>query len=387
MSDDGPNSPTETPRPGDNEWLQEIILAAGKALVLTGLVATAGCGDGTVEERLLPVGAPVAEVGAPASAASSVALVSEGTACVVDSYFVRIHCLHRDGRPAEVWGRQGEGPGEFADIQAVVRGPQGSVAVVDGDLRRVTTFQPTGERVSETRLPSLFTPKGPMSAVLDGHYMYMDGLASLDFRQVQIQAATGETAWERTFPRDLAEPGCHDGAASDGLEVRGSTAGTATPAGGVVFAACDGQLVLFPDRDGDSTVAVRRPAYAGELPNQRDVDGFVDARRGSFIGDATDDDVEAYRQEAKEWSLLSPKVDDSGRLWVLTSRDRDEFSYFELYVGAEYAGTVRVRGRVVNFDVLGDALAVATTRRPTAAAAEAIDQRAVAWYDIAGLPS
>lgn len=365
---------------------RRFILAAGTVLVLTGLVATAGCGDGTVEDRLLPVGAPVAEVEAPASAASSVALVSEGTACVVDSYFVRIHCLHRDGRPAEVWGRQGEGPGEFAGIQAVVRGPQGSVAVVDGDLRRVTTFHPTGERVSETRLPSLFTPKGPMGAVLDGHYMYMEGLASLDFRQVQIQAATGETAWERTFPRDLAEPGCHDGAASDDLEVRGSTSGTATPAGGVVFAACDGQLVLFPDRDGDSTVVVRRPAYAGELPNQRDVDGFVDARRGSFIGDATDDDVEAYRQEPKEWSLLSPKVDDSGRLWVLTSRDRDEFSYFELYVGAEYAGTVRVQGRVANFDVLGDALAVATTRRPTAAA-EAIDQRAVAWYDIAGLPS
>lgn len=354
--------------------------------VLTALAAIVGCGGGAVEERLLLVGAPVAEVDAPASAVSSVALVSEGVACVVDSYFVRIHCLHRDGRPAEVWGRQGEGPGEFASIQSVVRGPRGSVAVVDGSLNRLTAFRPTGERVSETRLPSLFTPKGPMDAVLDGHYLRIDG-AGLEFRQVQIDEADGETTWERAFPRDLAYPGCDDAAASDGLQLRGSAFGAATPDGGVVFTACDGQLVLFPDRDGDSTVALQRPAYAGELPNQRDVDEFVDARRGSFRGDLTDADVEAFRRKAKQWSFLGPMVDDSGRLWVVTSRDRDEFSYFELYVRSNYVGTVRVSSRVVGFDVLGDALAVVTERRPLPDDTRGIDQRAVAWYDIAGLPS
>ncbi len=117
------------------------------------------------------------------------------------------------------------------------------------------------------------------------------------------------------------------------------------------------------------------------------MDEFVDARRGSFRGDLTDADVEAFRRKAKQWSFLGPMVDDSGRLWVVTSRDRDEFSYFELYVRSNYVGTVRVSSRVVGFDVLGDALAVVTKRRPLPDDTRGIDQHAVAWYDIAGLPS
>ncbi len=46
------------------------------------------------------------------------------------------------------------------------------------------------------------------------------------------------------------------------------------------------------------------------------------------------------------------KYDSRGRLWVLTSRDHDEFSYFEVFGGERHVGRARVRDRVLGFDVL-----------------------------------
>lgn len=365
---------------GGLSLLATIRLAA---LVLGVALATAGCQDDGTGERLLPVGVPVGEAEAPVSTISSVALLPDGVACVADSYFFQVWCLHRD-RPAQVWGRQGEGPGEFARIQHVMRGPEGSVAVVDGSLNRITAFLPSGQRVSETRVPSLFTPDRYRGDVLHGHYMQI-AIAGMSIRQVEIASGSGELLWERAFPRNLAYPECDDPSAD--LEARGSAFGTATPSGGMVFAACDGRLVLFPDRDDDSTAPIPRPAYAGELPNQRDVDEFVDARRGSVRGEASSADVEAFRRQPKEWFYTIPDFDDAGRMWLLTSRDRDEFSYLELFVGDEYAGTVRVADRVVGFDVLGSALAVLVKRRARPDDPDGIDDRAVVWYDISGLPA
>lgn len=347
-------------------------------------VLAAGCGDATNEERLwLPESAGEAAV--PASENHSVALVDESTACVADSYFVRIHCVTRDGRSAGAWGREGEGPGEFGGIAALVRGPEKTVAVVDHRLSRITAFRPSGELVSETPLPSLFSAKGPLDATLQGHYMQI-GLGNLDIRQVEIDAASGEVVWERTFP--VSYPRCDD--ASESAEARGSAFGSPAPGGGMVFPACDGRLILFPDRDGDATVAIERPGFAAEFPNEREVAKFAESRRRPTPWRSNADadaDVAAFRQEPKPWLHLGPKLDDAGRLWVLTSRDRDDFSYIELFVGTEYAGTVRVADRVVGLDVLGAVLVVLVDFPVGPGDADGMDDRAVAWYDLSRLPN
>lgn len=345
----------------------------------------AGCGDATNQERLwLPE--PTGEAAVPASENGLVALVDESTACVVDSYFVRVHCVTRDGRTTAAWGREGAGPGEFGNIAALVRGPEETVAVVDHQLSRLTAFRLSGEPVSETPLPSLFGTKGPLGVTLQGHYMEI-GLG-LDIRQVEIDAASGELAWERTFP--VSYPRCDD--ASDDAEARGSALGSPAPGGGMVFPTCDGQLILFPDRDGDATVTIARPGFAAELPNEREVAKFAESRRRTrrWRSNADADveaDIAAFRQEPKPWLHLGPKLDDAGRLWVLTSRDRDQFSYMELFVGAEYAGAVRVADRVVGLDVLGAALAVVVEYPAGPGDADGMDDRAVVWYDISELPS
>ena len=329
---------------------------------------------------------PTGKAGVPASENGNVALVGESTACVVDSYFVQIHCVTRDGRTVAIWGREGEGPGEFGNIAALVRGPEETVAVVDHQLSRITTFRLSGEPVSETPLPSLFSTRGPLGVTLQGHYMEI-GLP-LDIRQVEIDVATGELEWERTFP--VSYPRCDD--ANENAEARGSAFGSPASGGGMVFPACDGQLILFPDRDGDATVTILRPGFAAEFPNEREVVKFAESRRRTtpWRSNADTDveaDVAAFRQEPKQWLHLGPKLDDAGRLWLLTSRDRDEFSYIELVVGAEYAGTVRVADRVVGLDVLGNSLAVLVELPTGPGDSDGMEDRTVVWYDISGLPS
>ena len=59
--------------------------------------------------------------------------------------------------------------------------------------------------------------------------------------------------------------------------------------------------------------------------------------------------------------------------------DRDRFSYLDVYEGTEYMGTVRVRDRLVGYDILGGTLAVLVDRQP---GVDGIARRAIDWYRI-----
>ena len=78
--------------------------------------------------------------------------------------------------------------------------------------------------------------------------------------------------------------------------------------------------------------------------------------------------------------------DERGRFWIATGRDRDEFSYLDVYLSREgtYFGSVRVEDRILGFDVAGSTLAVMVERAPTPEDPEGIPARAVDWYDIGG---
>ena len=71
--------------------------------------------------------------------------------------------------------------------------------------------------------------------------------------------------------------------------------------------------------------------------------------------------------------------DAQERLWTATTRDRDRFSYLDVYEGTEYMGTVRVRDRLVGYDILGGTLAVLVDRQP---GVDGIARRAIDWYRI-----
>ena len=69
---------------------------------------------------------PVATSEAPLTGINSIALADEATACVIESYEERIHCLSRNGEVVGAFGRPGEGPGEFRSLMEVVGGPNGT---------------------------------------------------------------------------------------------------------------------------------------------------------------------------------------------------------------------------------------------------------------------
>ena len=93
---------------------------------------------------------------------------------------------------------------------------------------------------------------------------------------------------------------------------------------------------------------------------------------------------EAFSQTPKIYSTHC-WFDEQDRLWVLTNRERDQFSYLDIYMGPEYAGTVLVRHRAVGFDVLGSTLAVLVDRPVGPDDPDGFPDRGVDWYDISGL--
>ncbi|MDE0475440.1 MAG: hypothetical protein OXI50_12845, partial [Gammaproteobacteria bacterium] len=102
----------------------------------------------------------------PSAKTKLVTLASETTACVIESYEVRIHCIDRTDGPVAVFGRQGQGPGEFRYAPVdIVRGPDGTIGVFSA--QHMLVFETAGTLISEMPLPSVrLFPSGPFGSSL-----------------------------------------------------------------------------------------------------------------------------------------------------------------------------------------------------------------------------
>ena len=320
---------------------------------------------------------PSASTAAQLSASNEVALADENTACVINSYESRIRCNDRAGSVVGVFGGEGDGPGEFRRLSFIRRGPNGTVGAFDMDLSRLTVFTPFGVRVDETRLPTGFVPGGPFGNSLLGQlFTFPAG----DMVPVEVDAGTGEVLWQRDNLDGVAETECGE-----------LIAVLPSVGGGWIFRACRKKLVFLTDRDGDHATIVEAPTYVEELPNERDVEAYRESIANisggagrSLPASAWEPYLADFRETPKRWFLRgSPMVYDSqDRLWVATTRDRDAFSYLDIYIGTEYAGTVRIRDRLMGYDLLGSTMAALVERQPDR---NGIAGRAIDWYRIDGL--
>ncbi|MXW16989.1 MAG: hypothetical protein F4123_01005 [Gemmatimonadetes bacterium] len=343
------------------------------------LATTTACAPDATSVPVVTELLPYASSAAPLSATFGIALVSEEIACVINSYESRIHCVDRSDGGVAVFGREGEGPGEFDGLSSIERGPDGQVVAIDVGSARMTYFELDGTVVSETPLPPLFQPSqlrgGRLFGVKVGLPDFASGETQPTYVPMVIDASSGEVLWERT---DL--PG------AVGRECFSGAVGTSTPAGGLVFEACGNELAFLADRDAPSAIVAASPNYVETLPNDRDVGEQMElitgvGRYGGMPDSAIAARVAEFRAKPKDWILKRDAFgfDHRDRLWVATTHDHDAYSYFDVWTDTVYAGAARVRDRLMSFDIFGSTLVTLAERTP---GADGIGELAIDWYDL-----
>ena len=177
---------------------------------------------------------------------------------MIDSYEGQIRCVDGDGAVVGVFGRDGEGPGEFARPAYLARGEEGTVGVADLRLGRFTVFEPSGAYVSHVMMPgAAFSPLSSFGDVLLGVSLDLSAMfggesSGLMMNRFDVNIASGEVVREEGSP-----PGPWD------VECGEVFYGIPDRAEGWVFVACEceGHLIFVGDT-GDATV-LRAPTPRG----------------------------------------------------------------------------------------------------------------------------
>lgn len=81
-----------------------------------------------------------------------VARAPDGTIVVAESQFSIVTFFSPDGALVATRGRQGEGPGEFSRMSALLADPEGRLFVFDEGHQRISEFTLAGDFVAATRL-------------------------------------------------------------------------------------------------------------------------------------------------------------------------------------------------------------------------------------------
>ena len=311
-----------------------------------------------------------------------IALVSEDVACTINSFDPRLYCVNDRRRVVGTFGREGEGPGELENPGFIERGPGGVLSVFELGSAQMTYFRPDGALVSETRMPADFVGTDLQDGTVLGFQLALLDLSRAEdaprYVPAAVDALSGNVLWERDITPAVGRD-CFSG-----------QVGILNPAGGgIVTTACEHEIVFLDHWADTAAKVVPSPTYVPTLPSERDVDAYVHrvAGIGGGLVHLSEARKEAYavgyRDKILKWHLgggvAGLNFDGQGRLWAATVRDRDAFSYFDVWADAAYVGTVRIRDRLLGFDILGSTLAALVERAPDR---DGIAQAGIDWYDI-----
>ena len=355
-------------------------------------IAGVACGDPAGTEP--PVFGPplVGSAHVPYSLGTSVALLDDHTACTIDTYETKVDCVDRSGSRVGRFGSSGEGPGEFLRPGHLVRGIDGTVGLTDSSRGWFLAFTRTGELVAETRLATptpVFVPISPFGKTVTGTYVTGYGVGAMTGRlgnaiaAAEISLATGEVIREWRPSRVPTTEEC-------GIPYFGFPVVAGGEDGAWVFLACSGHMV-FLRPSGEATV-LQAPTYVEETPSDRDVADYrtVLDEFGKRIGSTADfsTNVTRYAESRRLYYLARGQetFDERGRLWISTRRGRDASSFVDVYLSGRYMGTVQVRDRMIDFDVIDSTMAVLVERRAGPDDPDGVPDRGIDWYDIRGFP-
>ena len=352
------------------------------------LAFAAACSQGDPADHAIFTPDVTRTAALPPSENDEVALLAdERRACVIDSYEVQVRCVDGEGAVVGVFGRKGEGPGEFGAPASLARGEEGTVGVMDLELGRFTVFEPSGVYVSDVILPGVaFSPLSSFGDVLLGVSLDLSAMfggesSGLIMNRFDVNIASGEVVREEGSP-----PGPWD------VECGEVFYGIPDRAEGWVFVACEGHLIFVGDT-GDATV-LRAPTYVPELPDEQEVaqreEELMAFNRSLGVPASLnlEEPMERYRTTPKRYdlSMAGQLFDAANRYWIATRRDLLEWSYLDVYENAEYVGSVKVRDRLRGFDLVGSTLIALVDRQVGADDADGIPDRALDWYDIGEMP-
>ena len=350
------------------------------------LAVAMGCSDQQAPNYHVFEPALVASTPVPLDAGNIALLADERTACVSEYYEKRIRCVDPDGSIVGVFGREGEGPGEFTGVSSLVGGMDGTVGVVDYRTNRFSVFEPTGALVTAVPIPGAVlipTPTGRFGGTVS-----MVGTLSSAARETRQPAGSGYFAFEIDLASGEVLNEEESPPANVEIECEWVYEGYPNPAGGWVLIACRGHLI-FVSADGESTV-VQSPAYFDELPSEREV-----ARRAEHLGALArrprgprvrPEWLESYRNAPKAYHMAGDmgRFDATDRLWIATQRDHNEFSYLDVFSArdAAFVGSVKVRDHMKGFDLVGSTLVILVERAAGPDDSDGIPDHMIDWYDV-----
>lgn len=358
---------------------------AGGLLAWTLLSACQGSGSTSPITSLSPVAAtPV-----PLSGNDAIAAPDERTVCTTVSWDHQIHCTSRRGETVAVFGGEGEGPGEYRRITALMRGPAGTIAVSDWRLDRVTVVDyRSGAVVQETRVNCAIVYR--ILRVTTRTVIGLCAGATFDGWQIEndlyiteVDMQTAEILRTRGFPHPTTlgvEAECQAGLSWGALR----------PSGGAVFGTCQREIVFYDDDPAQEVVVLAAPAYMEEFPDERDVEEYRLGMRGLYRDNVVPEAVVREYAETPRRNLLPGQrmvYDGNGRLWTATLRDRDQSSYFDVFEETAYSGSIRVRDRMLGFDIVDSTLVVLVERPVGRNDSDGVPDRAVDWYDVPAGPA
>lgn len=345
------------------------------------VIAIAGCGgagpgaplEGTEGVVLDAVSEPV-----PFTVTYVLSLVADDRVCMVVSYEKQVNCGGRAWDDVLRFGREGEGPGEYRAIVGLVPMPDDRLGVIDVTLERLTIVDPAGEverTVPFEARPHLIRPAS-------------DSLFAVTTLGFESWMPDRQEARRRTRT-DWVAPG--DGIVRTQTLVLPDTAATHTaplfggawsPEHGFAFVRPPYEIVRFTP-EGDYIGLFTPSHYEPELPNRRDIEDRAAALRFVFGRTPSSAELRGYAADPKHGTLGSMALTftDDGLLWIAATRDRDRWSYIDVYSGGtRYVGSVRIRDRMLAFDVRNGTLAVLVER--SAIGADGVRPYAIDWYDV-----
>jgi hypothetical protein len=300
--------------------------------------------------KLVSIGC--ADCGGPAQFAevADVAVTPNGTIWVADRDDPRLRAFTPGGVLVRAFGRRGEGPGEFSGIEKIFPGPDGTMAIVDMRLLRLTRVDTTGKLISTMSIKNFPFDAAAAPGSSSIHLLFSrfqpgtSFIRRADPGRDSLMPVMGPLA---DFPRPDAPAEIHS------LAV-GPDGSIAVGDGGTEYRIRVFRSGRWQDIIRNVPRKLRTPEEMAELQTQ-----VLGNRQRARAEGGQPSSTQPREKPHFDW--LGLRYDHRGRLWVKTGRGDETRTVFDLFSPAgAFLGEVMVPGKVGPFSFGGNYMVTST---------------------------